>query len=58
MPTTLQESRTLRLARARRIAELNRQGMSDGQIAATVGCSIETVRRVLDGPARELRDVG
>ena len=52
---TVEEARALRLARARRIAALNREGMSDRRIAAELGVALNVVRAALAMPARELR---
>ena len=52
---TLEEARRLRLDRARRIAALNLDGLSDRRIAAELGVALNVVRAALAMPARELR---
>jgi len=52
--SALSGARAARLERARKIAELNRQGLTDAAIAAALGCSIDVVTRTLDAPVREV----
>lgn len=52
---TIDERRDQRDRLHRQIAALNREGLSDCDIARMLGVNRKTVREALDRPAKELR---
>ena len=51
----IDERRRIRDERARRIAAMNLEGLTDYAIAKRLDINVKTVRDALDRPARELR---